>query len=217
VYGVASVTLDKRPPVLVDLYSDADAWQQTVWDSGALLAGEHTLTIRWTGKSNGHPDDTKIGIDALSVSGELIQATGAVVDDGASDTSSSTIAGSGGSTGASDSSSGGGVPWLRWLIEAVVIIVAAAVFIVGFKRYVVRPFTSPSSQVEEAVRDGDQVRVNRIIYHIHPPRKGDIILVQPQSDGSGAPAVKRITTKTSDAVVVRDGKLYINGVAQEDV
>jgi hypothetical protein len=53
-YGMARVTLDDRAPVLVDLYRGIPEWQQTVWNSGTLPLGVHTLKL-----------------DALDIVGEL--------------------------------------------------------------------------------------------------------------------------------------------------
>ena len=75
VYGVASVTLDGGSPVLVDLHSSGAGWQKTVWKTGTLVSGMHTVTIRWTGGRNGSATDTNVGVDAFDILGTLTQAS----------------------------------------------------------------------------------------------------------------------------------------------
>ena len=69
-YGIAKVVLDKRAPVYVNLYSAGTKWKQTVWSTGTLKSGLHTVTIVWTGKK-GDGGGTNIGLDALDIIGTL--------------------------------------------------------------------------------------------------------------------------------------------------
>jgi hypothetical protein len=74
-YGIAEVTLDGGTPVPVDLYSASTAWQQTVWNTGTLPTGLHTVTIAWTGTKNPAAAATYIGLDAVDVGGSLTPTT----------------------------------------------------------------------------------------------------------------------------------------------
>ena len=71
VYGIAKVVVDKRAPVYLNLYSAGTKWKQTVWSTGTLKAGVHTVTITWTGKKGASAGGTNIGIDALDIVGTL--------------------------------------------------------------------------------------------------------------------------------------------------
>ena len=74
VYGIASVTLDDRAPVQVDLYSLTALFQQAVYNTGELTDGNHTLIIEWTGTKNPAATDFNVGADAFDITGELLQA-----------------------------------------------------------------------------------------------------------------------------------------------
>ncbi len=67
--GIASVTLDGGTPELIDLHSESTLHQESVWTSGTLEAGTHTLVIAWTGTKNENSTGTTIGVDALDVTG----------------------------------------------------------------------------------------------------------------------------------------------------
>jgi hypothetical protein len=69
--GKARLTLDDGAPIEVDLYSPDFKFKQTVWSSGTLSAGTHTLRIEWTGTKNASASGTNIGLDALDVIGVL--------------------------------------------------------------------------------------------------------------------------------------------------
>jgi cell wall-associated NlpC family hydrolase/N-acetylmuramoyl-L-alanine amidase/putative cell wall-binding protein len=74
VYGIAKVTLDDKAPVEVDLYSPTPVFQQSVYQTGELADGNHTLTIEWTGTKNAAASDYNVGADAFDIVGQLIQA-----------------------------------------------------------------------------------------------------------------------------------------------
>jgi hypothetical protein len=66
-YGKAQVTVDNGAPVLVDLYTAAQLYQQNVWSSGPLSNGSHTVKIVWTGQKNPLAGNTCIALDAVDV------------------------------------------------------------------------------------------------------------------------------------------------------
>ncbi len=65
VHGIAEVSVDGGPVVKVDLYSPTRKGDATVWSSGPLAAGSHTLTIRVTGTRNPSSKGAFVTIDRL--------------------------------------------------------------------------------------------------------------------------------------------------------
>ncbi len=76
--GIGYVSVDGAAEVPVDFYSAVTADQQTVYDTGALPAGEHTVYLRCSGTSNSSSAGVSIDVDALRIVGGLMQATGVV-------------------------------------------------------------------------------------------------------------------------------------------
>jgi len=70
-YGIAKVTLD-GVETNVDLYNNGLKYRQTVWSSGTLTDGRHTLRIEATGLKNGASAGTGINVDSLDVVGYVI-------------------------------------------------------------------------------------------------------------------------------------------------
>jgi hypothetical protein len=66
-YGRAEVTLDDTEPIMVDLYSSVVGWQKSVYSTGLLNAGTHTVVIKWTGAKNALSSGTAISVDAADV------------------------------------------------------------------------------------------------------------------------------------------------------
>lgn len=99
----------------------------------------------------------------------------------------------------------------RWRMpEGLWALAAAGVLIILMRLFVVRPFAISSGSMQPTLDRGDLVLVNEFIYHVHPPRRGDVILFRyPQDERWGF--VKRVVGLPGDVVAVRDGELWVNG------
>jgi signal peptidase I len=106
----------------------------------------------------------------------------------------------------------------------------AVAIVLAIKAWVVNPYRIPSSSMEPTLhcaRPGngceakysDRVLANRVIYHLHAPRRGDIVVfkvpeaVKSSGCGNGGEAfVKRLIGLPSDRVHEdRSGFIWING------
>ncbi len=67
--GIADISLDGGKPIKVDLSSTTALYAQTVFSTGALAAGYHTLSISW---DPGNAAGKYINIDALDIMGNLV-------------------------------------------------------------------------------------------------------------------------------------------------
>jgi subtilisin family serine protease len=74
-YGIASVSVDGGTAQSVDLYSPSSVFKTSVWNTGTLASGTHTVKITWTGTKNPSATNTYIGVDAFDVVGSLISST----------------------------------------------------------------------------------------------------------------------------------------------
>jgi hypothetical protein len=70
-YGIAKVTLDGTKTFNVDFYSATTYYKKTVWSSGFLTPGDHSVKIEWTGTKRAVATGTNINIDAVDVRGVL--------------------------------------------------------------------------------------------------------------------------------------------------
>src|SRR6202521_3055836 len=58
--------------------------------------------------------------------------------------------------------------------------------------------------------DNDYLIANKIDYRLHPPQRGDIIILRPPTDNS-KDFIKRVIALPGEKLLIRDGIVYING------
>jgi signal peptidase I len=98
----------------------------------------------------------------------------------------------------------------RSIRDAVLPVVTAGVLVFLVHGFVIQVFTVSSASMAPTLLSGDSVLVNRFVYHLHPPGRGDIIaLLSPQADGREF--VKRVVGLPGDVVTERSGRFFVNG------
>jgi uncharacterized protein YkwD len=69
--GYVKITLDGGTPVSVDLYNATTLYQQSVWNTGVLANGTHTVKLEWAGVRRAASAACNIGLDAFDIAGTL--------------------------------------------------------------------------------------------------------------------------------------------------
>jgi signal peptidase I len=105
---------------------------------------------------------------------------------------------------------------VRWIVEVAVIVAAAFVLAFLIQQFVVKPFAIPSPSMEPTLVEGDRVLVNRLTLHFRSPHRGDVIVFHPPGGEGSEPFIKRVVAVGGDTVSVRNGVLWVNGVAQDE-
>ena len=113
---------------------------------------------------------------------------------------------------------------LRENIEAILLAVVLALFIRGF---VVQAFKIPSGSMENTLLIGDHILVNKFIYGVKVPfsgitvipvknpKRGDIVVFKFPQDPS-KDYIKRVVGIAGDTVEIRNKKVYVNGVVENN-
>jgi len=123
-------------------------------------------------------------------------------------------------------------PSLIWEITETLVL---ALFIFVAVRTVVLNFRVDGLSMEPSLDSGQMLLVNRqiylhfdankllnylpfvdlegenIIYPLHPPQRGDIVVFDPPIGGSTKPYIKRVIGLPGERVAIHDGSVYING------
>jgi signal peptidase I len=63
--------------------------------------------------------------------------------------------------------------------------------------------------MEPSFYDGQRLLVNRVVYHLHEPERGDVIVFQP-GESQQPDYIKRIIALPGDMVEVKNGAVYVN-------
>jgi len=92
----------------------------------------------------------------------------------------------------------------RWsfLTEMVVLFAVALTIALLIKTFVVQPFYIPSGSMENTLLVGDKVLVNKLVYHLRPIDRGDIVVFN--GSGSWDLPVAPATTQRNPVVRVYD-------------
>ena len=116
------------------------------------------------------------------------------------------------------------VSLIRGNIASVLIAAILALFI---RTFIVQTFKIPSGSMEDTLAIGDYILVNKFIYgtkvpftnqrilRIREPRRGDVIVFQFPKDPS-QDYIKRVIGLPGDRILIRDKKVYVNGLAYEN-
>ena len=104
--------------------------------------------------------------------------------------------------------------WRAILEMAVLLAVAVGVALV-VKAYVVQPFLIPSGSMERTLLVGDRVLVNKFIYRVRTPHAGDVVVFL-SPDDRDVDFIKRVVAVGGQTVELRDGTVYVDGVARAE-
>jgi signal peptidase I len=116
---------------------------------------------------------------------------------------------------------------LRTLVDWALTITLAVIAVLVFQAEVAKPYRIPSPSMEPTLhcakpvsgcesRIADRVIANRLVYRIHEPERGDIIVfdapprVEAACDAGGT-FIKRIVGLPGESVSMRAGYVFING------
>lgn len=70
--------------------------------------------------------------------------------------------------------------------------------------------------MEPALYNGQEILVNRVIYRLSTPRRGDVIVFLPNGNQNSHFYVKRVVGLPGETVQIKDGNVYIDGVFLEE-
>ena len=100
---------------------------------------------------------------------------------------------------------------LLFLFQAA-LVCAAAVLLVLFFGYRV---SNAGDSMNPALKNGDVVLVNRLVYQIKSPARGDIVVFRPGGNENSHYSVKRVVGLPGETVQIIDGSVYIDGEKAE--
>ena len=104
---------------------------------------------------------------------------------------------------------------LGTLVEIVVIVAAAFAIALLVQAFIVKPFTIHQVSMRPTLQESDRILLNRLVYHFRRPARGDIIVFHSPINAD-EDLVKRIVGVAGDRLAVSGGKLWLNGVAQDE-
>jgi len=101
------------------------------------------------------------------------------------------------------------------LLDYAVIAVVAIGLALVIQAYLVKPYRIPSPSMVDTLEIGDRVLVNRVVYHLKDLGHGDVVVFR-WPKNRDVVFIKRVVGLPGDRLQAKDGKLYVDGVAQEE-
>jgi signal peptidase I len=99
---------------------------------------------------------------------------------------------------------------MKRVVGYVATVALAVLLALAVQAWLVKPYRIPSGSMLDTLRPGDRVLVNRAVYHLRDPERGDVVVFRSPED----PAVvfiKRVVGEPGDVLQARDGRLFVNG------
>lgn len=104
---------------------------------------------------------------------------------------------------------------MKTFLREIGIIVLLGVIICFLIQATIQRFTVIGLCMEPGFHDEQQLLVNKVVYHLHEPERGDVIILHPPGDMEG-PFIKRIIALPGDTVEVKEGIVYVSGSPLEE-
>ena len=93
--------------------------------------------------------------------------------------------------------------WIQAILIAIVVSVVIRLFL--FETTLVY-----GQSMESTLRDKDRVIINKLVYHLYTPSRGDIVVFKNPTNNKEN-YVKRVIGVAGDTIEIADHKVYING------
>lgn len=98
--------------------------------------------------------------------------------------------------------------WIKTIVISIVIALVITAFI--------KPTMVQGQSMEPTLSENDLLIINQLLYNKEEPGRGDIVVFESnQLDTKGNPKlfIKRVVGLPGEKIIIRDGKVYINGEA----
>ncbi|MDE5596325.1 MAG: signal peptidase I, partial [Lachnospiraceae bacterium] len=87
----------------------------------------------------------------------------------------------------------------------VVFVAVALTYFVGMRTSVI------GDSMEPALSNGQEILINRFVYKLSSPKRGDVVVFLPNGNQNTHYYVKRIIALPGETVQILNGKVYIDG------
>ena len=97
----------------------------------------------------------------------------------------------------------------RSLAEYLLVAICAVVAALLVQAYVVKPYRIPSESMAATLVPQDRVLVNKVVYRMRDPHRGDIVVID--SKVLDKVLIKRVVGLPGERIALHDGAVYIDG------
>lgn len=100
--------------------------------------------------------------------------------------------------------------FVRWLVETILLVLAAFLLAQGIKTFVVQPFVIPTGSMIPTIEINDRVLAEKITYRfVRGPKYEDIVVFDDPTKAHPQ-LIKRVIATGGQTVDIRDGAVYVD-------
>lgn len=106
--------------------------------------------------------------------------------------------------------------WFHFFDVLLNIVIIVAV-VAAIRTFLVSPFQVEGSSMTDTLEDRQYIVINKLVYFLHAPVRGDIVVFRPPNTDHSKHYVKRIIGEPGDEVIIRNGDVFvrIGGIGSE--
>lgn len=107
-------------------------------------------------------------------------------------------------------------------VELPILVLVAVLVAVVVRTFLVQTFYIPSESMERTLLINDRVLVNKVVYDLRDPKRGEVVVFEPPSNWAAGPGkddyIKRVIGVGGDHIVCCDSakRLTVNGKALDE-
>ena len=106
---------------------------------------------------------------------------------------------------------------LGCLIEVAETLLLTVIIFLVIQNFVAQPYRVEQESMRRTLEQGQYVLVDKLTPRFDDYSRGDIVVFRPpEGDDESVPFIKRVIGVPGDVVELRDGDVYVNGVALEE-
>ena len=100
-------------------------------------------------------------------------------------------------------------------LREILVTLLIALIIFGVVQVTLKSFRIEGTSMEPSFHHGQYVLVNKLIYHFHPPQRGDVIIFRNPKNPNQL-LIKRVIGLPGEQVEIENGQVYIDGRLLEE-
>lgn len=99
--------------------------------------------------------------------------------------------------------------FVKQTLQCLLVAALATVSYFLISRYVLQSVQVAGASMWPTLHDSDRYFLNRWVYDLRPPRRGEIVVLRDPTDGEYC--VKRVVALPGEAVYFKNGRIFVNG------